>query len=778
MWCLVVDKQKHLICGLELHLMHSNAINTHKSIEKNANKFQHLSLPSNSSSSTTRQYLAEPGQLLSMQQIGQSSNNNHNIYTNQKSLTIHQPLDESCETKSGDIHATDGLITRIDLDCNLINNNTSDVAAAQNDSDGRPNEAEGASGGSIDYANESTHMQQRRWSQYPSPILTLTAQEQCSRLADKENAIDDSIQSPSSNSDKKSLWNFSSKFSPRRSADISNLEKFNFRKMQQQNSADYVNLPFDFNQSLSLQNGNQSPNHNNISNTTKTFATPLHQPPEIVSRSQDCMVQTGTTAVLSCRIRNYENGKITWRKTEPNPSPISQSTKFNYNLTNAGEARLMITHTTMADSGLYVCAVSNRYGMTQCTIGLTVLSSQLDVLTESNIEVVGPTSARINWESLNSYYIEHCQIGTMKWLRTDEKPAKSKHILTGLSPGESYTLRLVCPNSGVASLPSPPIIMPLSDTHMWQQQQFSNRYTILSELGRGRFAVIRLASDLVTGQRVALKQVYRRHQDLGTTQEEYKLLASAQHPNIVRGLALFENAPTPGSDTIVMELVQGLHLFNFVCQKESYSEYVVQTYMRQLISALSWLHSRNIAHLDLKPENVMVHLSSQHHHQLNQTSQATLKLIDFGESVRCKNRDIVLPPSNLEFAAPEMVMGQPLTQYTDSWCFGILLYVFLSGVSPFLDDSIEETTANILKCDFSFPDDYFHDISNDAKNLLTRLLVLQASNRATMAECQQLSWFIQEPQRKVIPKTKLEYFNERRMRNSVTMLQQISFKNL
>ena len=81
--------------------------------------------------------------------------------------------------------------------------------------------------------------------------------------------------------------------------------------------------------------------------------------------------------------------------------------------------------------------------------------------------------------------------------------------------------------------------------------------------------------------------------------------------------------------------------------------------------------------------------------------------------------------------------------YTDCWCFGVLLYVFLSGVSPFLDDSVEETTANILKCDFSFPDEYFHEISNDAKNLLRRLLILQGNARASMAECQSCSWFTQ-----------------------------------
>lgn len=183
---------------------------------------------------------------------------------------------------------------------------------------------------------------------------------------------------------------------------------------------------------------------------------------------------------------------------------------------------------------------------------------------------------------------------------------------------------------------------------------------------------------------------------------------------------------------------------------DSYSESIVLIYMRQLVNALQWLHKRSIAHLDLKPENLMINISCTSSDLTPfSTSSASskhkplLKLIDFGDAVGAINRNIVLPPSNLEFSAPEMVIGQTLSPATDSWCFGILLYVFLSGVSPFLDDSIEETTANILKCDFSFPEEYFHDITNDAKNLLRRLLVLQGISRATMVECQISSWFTQ-----------------------------------
>jgi len=62
-------------------------------------------------------------------------------------------------------------------------------------------------------------------------------------------------------------------------------------------------------------------------------------------------------------------------------------------------------------------------------------------------------------------------------------------------------------------------------------------------------------------------------------------------------------------------------------------------------------------------------------------------------------------------------------------------------VSPFLDDSVEETTANILKCDFCFPDEYFADISNEGKDLIGSLLVATSSQRITAQECLDSPWF-------------------------------------
>lgn len=368
---------------------------------------------------------------------------------------------------------------------------------------------------------------------------------QPSKPKDKDRLITNDT-SPSPHSEKKSLWNFSiSKLSPRRSVDCSNFDKFNSKN---QTAFDYINLPNQL-QNAQLNAVTQS-NDNKLMNSS--YHQQHSQSPEIISRSQDCLIEAGATAMLSCHIRNHENSKVTWRKTEPNPSHISQSNKFNFNLTNNGEAKLIITDLTVGDSGLYVCAVSNRFGTTQCTIGLTVLS-QIECLNESNIEILSPTSVRLNWDSSASYFVEYCRLGSMVWLKADENPVKSMVVVHSLSPGETYSFRLTCVNSNVVSIPSPSVVMPANETHLWQQQQFSSRYFSVSELGRGRFSVVRLAKDSVTGHFVAMKQISRRKQDLAITKEEYRLMASTQHINTVRGLALFENAPCIGVDTVIME---------------------------------------------------------------------------------------------------------------------------------------------------------------------------------------------------------------------------------
>ena len=105
------------------------------------------------------------------------------------------------------------------------------------------------------------------------------------------------------------------------------------------------------------------------------------------------------------------------------------------------------------------------------------------------------------------------------------------------------------------------------------------------------------------------------------------------------------------------------------------------------------------------------------------SAKPTIKLADFGDAVQLNTTYHIHPLlGNPEFAAPEIILGNPVSLTSDTWSVGVLAYVLLSGVSPFLDDSVEETCLNICRLDFSFPEDYFQGVSQRAKDFVCFLL--------------------------------------------------------
>lgn len=136
-------------------------------------------------------------------------------------------------------------------------------------------------------------------------------------------------------------------------------------------------------------------------------------------------------------------------------------------------------------------------------------------------------------------------------------------------------------------------------------------------------------------------------------------------------------------------------LFNFICQLESYSEAIVLHYMAQLTDALNWLHQRNVAHLDIKPENILVCPTSKMDAIDYKCSSAIvstlqnphLKLIDFGDAFTAINRNANLPPSNLEFSAPEvLIRNTALGTATGNNCS---LFFFFSQIKSMYIESFE-----------------------------------------------------------------------------------------
>ncbi|KAJ8778699.1 hypothetical protein J1605_013376 [Eschrichtius robustus] len=131
-----------------------------------------------------------------------------------------------------------------------------------------------------------------------------------------------------------------------------------------------------------------------------------------------------------------------------------------------------------------------------------------------------------------------------------------------------------------------------------------------------------------------------------------------------------------------------------------------------------------------------------------------IKIVDFGLSRVMKNseelREIMGTP---EYVAPEILSYDPISMATDMWSIGVLAYVMLTGVSPFLGDNKQETFLNISQMNLSYSEEEFDVVSESAVDFIKTLLVKKPEDRATAEECLKHPWLmessVQEPSLKV-----------------------------
>uniref|UniRef100_A0A3B5BJV3 non-specific serine/threonine protein kinase n=1 Tax=Stegastes partitus TaxID=144197 RepID=A0A3B5BJV3_9TELE len=254
--------------------------------------------------------------------------------------------------------------------------------------------------------------------------------------------------------------------------------------------------------------------------------------------------------------------------------------------------------------------------------------------------------------------------------------------------------------------------------------------TSSSSLRVGRFSVTKRCDQRGSKRTVAAKHVNKKLSRREQVLQEVRLLQTLDHPNLVRLLDTYETA---NSYVLVLELADQGRFLDYIVSWGNLTEEKVALYLRDILEALHYLHSWRIAHLDLKPENIMMEHAS---------SQPVIKLTDFGDAVQLNPPSSYVHPllGSPEFSAPELVLGQPASLMSDLWSLGVVTYVVLSGASPFLDESLEETCLNICRLDFSFPEDYFQGVSPAAKDFVRLLLQGEPERRPSAVSCLQEPW--------------------------------------
>lgn len=266
----------------------------------------------------------------------------------------------------------------------------------------------------------------------------------------------------------------------------------------------------------------------------------------------------------------------------------------------------------------------------------------------------------------------------------------------------------------------------------------TDEYDIVNNLlGRGKFGEVKLCKEKRSGRQLAAKFVeISGPQERKDMSNEVEMMKSLQHPRLLQLYDAFENKT---SFCIITELITGGELFERVISDDYVlTEKASVMFMRQICDGVGFMHSRNILHLDMKPENILC---------LSRAGNR-IKIIDFGLARKFNPKgELKVLFGTPEFMAPEVVNFDPVTPSTDMWSIGVICYILLSGLSPFLGNTEPETLCNITTAKWDFNAEEFESISNDAKDFLSKLLVKDSKWRMSCTECLEHKWLKIQAQR-------------------------------
>jgi len=270
-----------------------------------------------------------------------------------------------------------------------------------------------------------------------------------------------------------------------------------------------------------------------------------------------------------------------------------------------------------------------------------------------------------------------------------------------------------------------------------------SNYEMLEELGSGSFGVVHKGRDIRTkgvslATWVAIKTIPKKKiKDPNKIKAEFNVLRQLDHAHICKAYECYEDRR---NIYLVMDICTGGTLLETLCKQHKFSEKDVANVMRQMLSALAYLHQSNFIFRDLKTENVM--FASP----VKQGEVGNVKLIDFGLCCPFEKGTRLAKAAGTPYSvAPELVTAPvQYDQKCDAWSSGVVMYIMLSGQYPFRGKTKDELLHAIRREPVSFKDKRWKKISKEAKTLIAELLRKKPETRCEVIEALEHPWMQQD----------------------------------
>lgn len=256
-------------------------------------------------------------------------------------------------------------------------------------------------------------------------------------------------------------------------------------------------------------------------------------------------------------------------------------------------------------------------------------------------------------------------------------------------------------------------------------------YDIEETIGKGNFAVVKMARHRITKSRVAVKIIDKSRLDEANLKKVYRevqIMKLLRHPNVLK---LYQVMETRNMLYIVTEYATKGEMFAYIDKCGKLSEADARRFFWQIISATEYCHNRRVVHRDLKTENLLL------------DDNLNVKIADFGFSNYTNENELLKtwcgsPP----YAAPEIFEGKEYEgPAIDIWSLGVVLYVLVSAALPFDGETVHEVRDRVLEGRFRVP--YY--MSSELEDLIRKILVKNPSQRYTINQIKGHPWMQKEP---------------------------------
>ncbi|OXB77095.1 UNVERIFIED_CONTAM: hypothetical protein H355_007742 [Colinus virginianus] len=493
----------------------------------------------------------------------------------------------------------------------------------------------------------------------------------------------------------------------------------------------------------------------------------LNEAPVILDKPDVVYVVEGQPASVTITI-NHVEATVTWKRGGQVLG--EQEGTCEMMMPDDDQHCLRLLRVGRGAAGPLVCEVSNRHGTARCTLRLHLAEAPRFESIMEDIDAQEGETPRF------AVVVEGKPLPDIMWYKDGELLEESSHlsfvyednecslVVLGAAETDSgvYTCtarnlagEVSCKAELVVRAAQPAADATMEEDALHKARRLTDYYDVHEEIGRGAFSYLRRVTEKSSRLDFAAKFVPGRTKAKQSARRELHILSQLDHERIVFFHDAFEKK---NAVIMVMELYPpGAccaedELLDRMARKPSVCESEVRSYMRQILEGICYLHQHRVLHLDIKPENLL----------MADSSSEQVRICDFGNAQELTpDEPQYCKYGTPEFVGPEIVNQSPVSSVTDVWPVGVIAYLCLTGISPFVGENDKTTLMNIRNYNVAFEERMFQGLTREAKGFVIKVLVNDRL-RPNAEQTLEHPWFKTLAKGKVISTDHLKLFLSRR----------------